>query len=139
MSLQEKYNKWQMIEVDSSGNNELYQFTRSELLDFAKYANKNNLDRKIIAWAKAKGITNPNNVFKQALKLTSEVGELSDAIIKQDLPETVDAIGDIQVVLIILCNQLGLDMNDCLESAYNVIKDRTGVTKNGVFIKKEDL
>ncbi len=101
--------------------------------------NREKLELAVLKWAKEKGITNPNNVFKQALKLTSEVGELSDAIIKQDHEEVKDAIGDIQVVLIILCNQLGLNMDDCLESAYNVIKDRTGVTKNGVFIKKEDL
>lgn len=101
--------------------------------------NKMELESAVLKWAKEKGITNPNNVFKQALKLTSEVGELSDAIIKQDIDETIDAVGDIQVVLIILCDQLGLDLEECLESAYNVIKDRTGITKNGVFIKKEDL
>ncbi len=100
---------------------------------------REELEKAVLIWAKEKGITNPNNVFKQALKLTSEVGELSDAIIKQDHEEVKDAIGDTLVVLTILCNQLGLDMTDCLNSAYNVIKDRTGVTKNGVFVKKEDL
>ena len=62
---------------------------------------REELEKAVLIWAKEKGITNPNNVFKQALKLTSEVGELSDAIIKQDIKETIDAIGDIQVVLII--------------------------------------
>jgi hypothetical protein len=39
------------------------------------------------------------------------------------------------VVLIILANQLGHDFDKCLESAYNEIKDRTGRTENGNFIK----
>lgn len=32
-----------------------------------------------------------------------------------------------------------LEFTDCVESAYNEIKDRRGVTKNGQFIKEEDL
>lgn len=32
-----------------------------------------------------------------------------------------------------------LDFIDCVESAYNEIKDRKGVTKNGCFVKEEDL
>jgi NTP pyrophosphatase (non-canonical NTP hydrolase) len=67
--------------------------------------------------------------------MVSEVGELGDALIKKDVIEVIDAIGDVQVCLIILCEQLGLDMNECLESAYNVIKNRTGQTINGTFIK----
>lgn len=98
-----------------------------------------NLDELVVKWAYEKGLINPDAVFKQALKLTSEVGELSDAIIKHDIDEVIDAIGDVQVVLIILCEQLGLDRHECLESAYNIIKNRTGITRNGVFIKKEDL
>ena len=70
------------------------------------------------------------------MKLVSEVGELCDAIGKEDSVETVDAIGDIRVVLIILSEQLGLDDDECLESAYNVIKNRKGKTVNGTFIKE---
>lgn len=32
-----------------------------------------------------------------------------------------------------------LDFTDCIESAYNEIKDRKGVLKNGCFVKEEDL
>lgn len=42
MNLKEDYNKWQLIEKEGLGNNEAYQFTKSELLDFAQYVvNKN--------------------------------------------------------------------------------------------------
>jgi len=44
MRVEDYYNKWQLTEKEVSGNNELYQFTKSELLDFAQYvANENNV------------------------------------------------------------------------------------------------
>ena len=91
----------------------------------------------VLNWAKDKGILNSDyrSIMKQSLKLVSEVGELCDAIIKGDEVETVDAIGDIQVVLTILSEQLGYCEDECFRSAYNVIKDRTGSTIDGVFIK----
>jgi len=46
-----------------------------------------------------------------------------------------DAIGDIMVTLIIQCKMQGMDLQDCLESAYNVIKNRTGKMVDGVFVK----
>ena len=44
--------------------------------------------------------------------------------------------GDSFVTLIILSMQLGLHPSECLEAAWNEIKDRKGKTKNGVFIKE---
>lgn len=63
-----------------------------------------------------------------------------------DHPEVVEhrgnmklEMGDIFVTLIILCDQLNLDPIECLDRAFNKIKDRKGKTINGVFIKQEDL
>ena len=92
---------------------------------------------KVIYWAKDKGLINQSNITRQALKLTEEVGELASAIIKDRRDEQIDAIGDIQIVLIILCEQLNIDYNEALNSAYNVIKDRKGKLVNGSFIKQE--
>jgi NTP pyrophosphatase (non-canonical NTP hydrolase) len=89
----------------------------------------------IIEWANEKYLIKKENYLKQYCKMVSEVGELGDALIKNDNLEIIDAIGDVQVCLIILCEQLELDVTKCLESAYNVIKDRKGITKNGTFIK----
>ena len=96
--------------------------------------------KNVLKWAKDKGILNSNDesVMKQTLKLVSEVGELSDAIIQKDESEIIDAIGDIQVVLTILCEQLGYCEDECFKSAYNVIKNRTGKTVDGVFIKDSE-
>ncbi len=93
------------------------------------------LQQFIEKWAEDKGLLKEENAPKQMLKLSEEVGELAGAYLKNKHEEVVDAIGDIQVVLIILSKQLGLDYNQCLEGAYNVIKNRTGKLVNGSFIK----
>lgn len=93
------------------------------------------MDAKILEWANQRGILIPDNATKQMLKLTEEVGELAGAIAKGNIIDQIDAIGDIQVVLIILSKQLGINYNEALERAYDVIKMRTGKTINGVFIK----
>jgi len=89
----------------------------------------------VIKWAEDRGLMKPGNHYKQTIKLSEEVGELSGAILKQNDEEVKDALGDIQVVLIILADQLGYDLDECLESAYNVIKDRTGKNVAGTFVK----
>ena len=91
---------------------------------------------KVIEWAKERGLINPDNAPKQFMKLTEEIGELANAMLKKDPYETIDAIGDINIVLIILCEQLGLNMSECVNSAYEEIKNRKGVLKDGTFIKE---
>ena len=93
------------------------------------------MKEKILEWAKERDLLKPENVTKQCLKLTEEVGEVASAILKSKRDEQIDAIGDIQVVLIILAEQLGLDYDKCLEEAYMTIQHRTGKTVTGTFIK----
>ena len=97
---------------------------------------KRLIERKVIEWANERGLIKEENATKQLLKLTEEVGELASALLKGDPYETIDAIGDIQVVLIILCEQLNINYSQALESAYNEIKERKGKTVNGTFIKE---
>ena len=97
--------------------------------------NNNELQVKVLEWADNKGLLKPENALKQFAKFISEAGELGDAIIKNDKPEQVDAIGDVLVTVIILADQLGYNLDACLETAYNVIKNRTGRNFNGTFIK----
>ena len=52
-----------------------------------------------------------------------------------DKTEVIDAIGDIQVTLILQCKLWGIDYDKCLEEAYKVIKNRTGKMVNGTFVK----
>ena len=97
-----------------------------------------NLLIKTKAWAKVRNLdtADPN---KQMLKLFEEIGELAEGMAKDDLDLIVDAIGDVQVVMVILSEQLGLSIEDCWSIAYDEIKDRKGKMVDGVFIKSEDL
>jgi NTP pyrophosphatase (non-canonical NTP hydrolase) len=94
------------------------------------------MEKLIIEWANKRGLLSNENAPKQFLKLAEEVGELASAMAKNNYHDVIDAIGDIQVVLIILSEQLGVNYNEALESAYNEIKNRSGQTINGVFIKE---
>lgn len=94
------------------------------------------MTEKILEWAAARSLLNPDNAPKQMVKLMEEVGELSSALLKSNKPEQEDAVGDIQVVLIILSAQLGIDYKVSLESAYEVIKNRKGKTVDGTFIRE---
>ena len=76
---------------------------------------------------------------KQFLKVSEEVGEVASALARGQVEELKDGIGDVIVTLIILAQQQGLCVEECLETAYNEIADRKGKTVNGVFVKEEDL
>ena len=73
---------------------------------------------------------------KQFVKLIEEVGELARAIQLGYQVDTKDAIGDIQVVLCVMCHQLGIDIDECREIAYEQIKNRKGRMIDGVFVKE---
>jgi NTP pyrophosphatase (non-canonical NTP hydrolase) len=89
----------------------------------------------IRAWAKAKGIYKSGDARTQYLKLMEEAGELAEAILKNDETEVIDAIGDMVVVLTNLAKLRGHNIEDCIASAYSVIKDRQGKMVNGTFVK----
>jgi hypothetical protein len=98
---------------------------------------RHDLEQEVIQWAEDRNLTDP---VKQTLKTVSEVGELADAMCKWRPNETpsdeiIDAIGDIEVTLTILKHQLFLPQDMPLKWAYDIIKNRTGKTVNGTFIK----
>ena len=93
------------------------------------------LVQEVIQWGKEKNIVKKENSYKQFCKVVEEVAEVGTALNNKDKEELIDAIGDSTVTLILLAAQNNLDFKNCLETAYNVIKDRTGKTENGVFVK----
>lgn len=93
------------------------------------------ISENLKGWATERNILQKENGFKQLLKLSEEKGELCSSYLKGDSEGTIDGIGDCLVVLTIFCHQNNLNPVDCLESAWNEIKDRKGKTENGVFIK----
>jgi len=94
------------------------------------------LEADVIDWANARQIILNSTPAAQATKTLEEVRELIDAIDQDNRAEMVDAYGDILVTLIIGSQIAKLDLIQCLEGAYETIKDRTGhLDKNGVFVK----
>ncbi len=87
-------------------------------------------------WAIERNLVEGATPEKQMLKMNEELGELSKAIGKSDTPEIIDGLGDCVVVLTILAAQHGLKIEDCIEAAYNEIKDRKGKMINGIFVKE---
>jgi Phosphoribosyl-ATP pyrophosphohydrolase. len=97
--------------------------------------NFTELIQATIEWGSQRGLIQERNATRPMLKVTEEIGELAGSLAKNKREDTIDAIGDSFVTLIILSAQLGLDPADCLQQAYNEIPDRKGETVDGVFIK----
>lgn len=89
----------------------------------------------IRTWARERNLYEKGDPKTQCLKLQEEVGELSKAILKNDAYEFVDAIGDCVVVLTNLAALNGMQIEYCINSAYNVISKRKGKMQNGTFVK----
>ena len=92
-------------------------------------------------WAADKGILSKGDVKTQYVKLQEEAGEVAKAIMKDDKEEFIDGLGDCVVVLVNLA-ELGakhfgdaFSLEDCINSAYSIIKDRTGKMEDGTFKK----
>lgn len=100
-----------------------------------------NLDElilKVEEWSKAKGLDKAES-SKQFLKFSEESGEVASALARGQMEELKDGIGDVIVTLIILAQQQGLTVEECLAFAYDEIKNRTGKMVDGIFIKADDL
>ena len=89
-------------------------------------------------WAREKNldIAEPE---KQMLKVVEEVGEVAAELARNNKNDLRDGIGDVVVTLVILAIQNDMDLYECLNQAYNEIKDRKGKNVNGVFVKESDL
>ena len=90
---------------------------------------------RIRQWADERGLYEKGDAKTQYLKLMEEAGELGRAILKDDIEEQIDAIGDMVVVLTNLSELIDVPIEECIESAYEVISQRTGKMINGTFVK----
>ena len=106
-------------------------------------------------WSIDKGIKDKATPLDQCRKTFEEVEELREALQAQSedkeyfinskgkkvntSEEIKDALGDILVTIVIGAQLQNLDLSDCFQSAYNVIKSRTGKIQNGMFVKDEDV
>ena len=113
--------------------------------------NFKELNELVIKWADDKGILEKANPLTQLSKTEEEVAETREALfarqnnlefyhnskgqLKDSDTEIKDGYGDVLVTILIGCKLSGLDPLDCLETAYNVIKERKGKMIDGTFVK----
>jgi NTP pyrophosphatase (non-canonical NTP hydrolase) len=95
-----------------------------------------DVEMKIIQWSEARKIIPNSTPETQLLKAMSELGELADATIKKDKDGIVDGVGDVLVCLVNYCALQDINLVDCMEVAYDQIKNRKGtLLQNGLFVK----
>jgi NTP pyrophosphatase (non-canonical NTP hydrolase) len=122
--------------------------------------NFEELVEKVGKWADDRQITENSYPLAQARKTAEEVIELVEAATCMKFNESwsetsglqlisnmaaascekeyKDAVGDIIVTLIVACRTKGIDVVECLNLAYDEIKDRKGhLRPDGVFVKEE--
>jgi len=90
---------------------------------------------KIRLWADERGLYHKGDPKTQTLKLMEEAGEICRAVLKKDEEQIIDGIGDCVVVLTNLAHLAGTSIEQCIDAAYDEIKDRTGKMSNGTFKK----
>ena len=111
----------------------------------------NELIQKVIQWANDRNIIQGSSATKQLEKTAAEVIELAIEIGKEEvyveqrhltqeqMTKTASELGDVLVTLIVVSEQLGFSLEDCLRIAYEKIKDRKGEMRGGKWVKESDL
>ena len=92
---------------------------------------------RIKQWHHDRNLIDGSDDKTQFAKLIQEAGELSDNICKGK--DIKDDIGDMIVVLINIAERNDISLTECIKTAWEDIKDRKGMMRDGVFIKQDDL
>ena len=122
--------------------NRCYIYNKAYAAEFLEYSktietyNQNDRFELIRQWAHTRGIYDKGNSKTQYIKLMEESGELAKALLNEDKPEIIDAIGDMVVVLTNLAALENVTIEDCIDSAYKEISNRKGKMINGTFVKE---
>jgi uncharacterized protein YabN with tetrapyrrole methylase and pyrophosphatase domain len=96
-----------------------------------------HLESNIKGWHRDRNLIDGSTDKDQYMKLIQEAGELSDHICKGE--PIADDIGDMIVVLINIAERNNLSLRQCMEKAWEDIKDRKGRMIDGIFVKEDDL
>ena len=90
-------------------------------------------------WADERKIYSEGTSEGQLSKLKEEVKEVEDAYYNGSINDLCLEIGDCYVTLHNLCKMMQMMPEECMEKAWNKIKDRKGEMRNGTFVKEQDL
>lgn len=105
--------------------NSILKLTTDELFD------------KIIQWGVDRNIIGGSSPEAQFDKVEEEMEELRHNIANSN--NIADDVGDMMVALTMCAAQLDLSPRECLQVAWDEIKDRKGKLIDGVFVKESDL
>ena len=89
-------------------------------------------------WGAVRGIDGAS-FQRQYQRVLQEVVEIHDAYNNEDMAEVSDAIGDTIVTLINLAKTVGMNAENCLDSAFSVIEFRKGLNFDGDFVRYAKL
>ena len=95
------------------------------------------LESKIVKWHYDRNLIFGATDLSQHKKLVEESDELYQSIKAGTSP--IDDIGDMIVVLINIATRNNLTLTECVQHAYDDIKDRKGMMIMGQFVKEDDL
>jgi len=118
-------------------NKAMSTWAKKDMVNIDKQISHSSVFQNIRMWAEERGIYDRGDSNTQYVKLMEEAGELAQGLLKKDKPEIIDAIGDMVVVLTNLAHMEGMDIEDCVQSAYTEIKNRQGRMVNGTFVKDD--
>ena len=94
------------------------------------------LIEKVNTWFGDRNLIEGSTDKDQVLKLMQELGELSDHACKGE--DIRDDLGDMLVVMLNIMKRNNFTMEECLQIAYNDIKDRKGKMVDGIFVKESE-
>ena len=118
------------------------QIARMEMLNNTKKKNITidhnlmSLIGNVVRWHYDRNLIDGSTDKDQTLKLQQELGELSDSVCKGK--DIRDDIGDMLVVMLNITERNGISLGECLEKAWDDIKDRKGRMVDGIFVKEGD-
>jgi NTP pyrophosphatase (non-canonical NTP hydrolase) len=98
------------------------------------------LQEKVIEWANQRDLYRLSTDLTRFDKMAEEFEELVDELFRPDngrvdFDKVAMEAGDVIVTLINLLHPLGLDLETCLDAAYQKIKNRKGKMVGGTFVK----
>lgn len=97
------------------------------------------IKEKILQWAMECNLLFAGKPVTQMMKLQEKMGELAYAIARKDKEKQRVAIGQATMVMIVLAELCGVNIEEEVEKAYNDIKSRHGRVIDGIFVREEHL
>ena len=94
---------------------------------------------EIVNWAMDRRIIQESNPVAQSTKTVEEANEMLEAIELGDIDHFKLEAGDVYVTLVLAAEMAGVSLKDCIDDAYNKIKDRKGMMLQGRFVKEFDI